>query len=207
MAEYLDLGRCPWCNTATPTLEKVVFFKEKTPNIHTCIFECSRCSQYIMGRFYMGRSDKHRTQNLIKFFPNDGFTLHDNIPERARDYLEQAQDTIHSPDASIMVSASALDIMLQTIGRPKSEGSLSARIKKAAVEHQITQGMADWAHQVRILANESRHPGKDEESPTLEDAKQSLEFLMALADLLFVLPARVTKGIEQTKPKVEQKTE
>jgi len=58
--------------------------------------------------------------------------------------------------------------------------------------------MKQWAHQVRLDANEPRHA--DEKKPaTLEDAKRSVAFTTALAEFLYVLPARVTRGIKDTR--------
>jgi hypothetical protein len=135
----------------------------------------------------------------LNYYPKNDFEIDESIPDKARNYLEQAQDSIQSPDACIMVCASALDVMLQSIGLENDEGSLFARIKKAADQHKITQGMAEWAHQVRMVANDSRHPDEDLPTATIEDAKQSLEFVRALAEILFVFPARVERGIEQAK--------
>ena len=40
------------------------------------------------------------------------------------------------------------------------EGTLYARIDQAAKEHLVTLEMASWAHQVRLDANDERHPGR-----------------------------------------------
>ena len=50
-----------------------------------------------------------------------------------------------------------------------------------------------------LEANDSRHPETEKTAPTQEDAEQSLEFVLALAEILFVLPARVTRGLAQTQ--------
>jgi hypothetical protein len=54
--------------------------------------------------------------------------------------------------------------------------------------------VGDWAHDVRLDANDQRHADLAAIPPTFEDAKRCLEFAKALADILFVLPARVTRG-------------
>ena len=55
--------------------------------------------------------------------------------------------------------------------------------------------MAKWAHQVRLDANEQRHADESIPLPTIGDA----QFVEALAEFLFVLPARVSRGIEESK--------
>jgi len=98
-----------------------------------------------------------------------------------------------------MVCASAIDAMLKERGL--SKGSLHARIDTAANEHIITTDMANWAHHVRLEANGQRHADGEDPLPTKEDAERSLEFALALAEFLFVLPARVTRGLEAAAPK------
>ena len=55
--------------------------------------------------------------------------------------------------------------------------------------------MAQWAHQIRLDANEQRHADKDIGLPTQDEAKLTFDFAMAFAEYLFVLPSRVTRGI------------
>ena len=75
-----------------------------------------------------------------------------------------------------------------------TEGSLNSRIRLAAERHLITSEMADWAHEVRIDANDQRHADDDAELPNEADAQKAVEFALALAQFLFVLPSRVESG-------------
>ena len=81
---------------------------------------------------------------------------------------------------------------------------MNAAINRAKDQGLITEDMALWAHHIRIEANGSRHRKIGTPLATQQDAEQSLEFAVALAELLFVLPARVTKGIEQSQSQTEQ---
>jgi hypothetical protein len=56
--------------------------------------------------------------------------------------------------------------------------------------------MARWAHNVRLDANDERHADENAPFPEIEDAQRCLDFAMALAEILFMLPARVTRGIQ-----------
>jgi hypothetical protein len=84
-----------------------------------------------------------------------------------------------------MLCASAVDAMLKEKGH--QEGTLNQRINKAVEDHLLTQEMGDWAHHVRLEANDPRHADKDADIPTQEQAEQSIEFTEALAEILFVL--------------------
>jgi hypothetical protein len=94
-----------------------------------------------------------------------------------------------------MLAASAVDAMLKAKGY--QDGSLYSRIKRAAEAHLITQDMALWAHHVRLEANNPRHADDEEPHATPEGAKQAVEFAAALANILFVLPSRVRRGLKE----------
>ena len=90
--------------------------------------------------------------------------------------------------------ASAVDAMLKEKGY--KEGSLYSRIDEAVADHLLTEDMGKWAHRIRLEANRPRH--SDDEAPhiTAEEASQLIDFADALAQFLFVLPARVEKGLQ-----------
>ena len=140
---------------------------------------------------------------ILEMYPEDQVLRHEAIPNRAQAYLEQASESVHTPAGSVILSASAVDAMLKAKGY--KDGSLHARINKAAEDHLITKEMADWAHSVRLDANDQRHSDEAVPLPVVEDAKRSIRFAWALAQFLFVLPATVKRGIEETKPKKESK--
>jgi hypothetical protein len=119
-------------------------------------------------------------------------SVHDSVPDRAKAYLEQAIASISAPSGAVMLAASAVDAMLKAKGL--KEGSLYKRIETAAKEHLITAEMAEWAHEIRLDANDQRHDDENGALPDEADARKSIEFVMALAQFLFVLPARVARG-------------
>jgi hypothetical protein len=119
-------------------------------------------------------------------------TIPEQVPERVRVYLRQAQETLGWPKGSLALCAAGVDSMLKQRGF--KDGSVKARIDQAAKEHVITADMVKWAHQVRLDAAELGHAAEG-------DAERCLNFALALAEVLYVLPARVTRGLEQAKGK------
>lgn len=91
-----------------------------------------------------------------------------------------------------MLAASSVDSMLKAKGY--ADGTLYARIEKAMKDHVITEDMAAWAHEVRLDANDQRHADEVAALPSMDDAQRVIDFTMALAELLFVLPSRITRG-------------
>ena len=114
------------------------------------------------------------------------------IPARAKAYLEQAVKSFQAPVGAVILAASSVDAMLKEKGL--KEGSLYNRIDAAADQHLITKEMAAWAHEVRLGANDQRHADDEAPLPTLDDAERAVEFVLALAQFLFVLPSRVERG-------------
>ncbi len=78
--------------------------------------------------------------------------------------------------------------------RNYKEGSLYCRIDKAAADHLITEEMAQWAHEIRLDANDQRHVDENAPLPNADDAKRTIDFAKALADFMFVLPDQVSRG-------------
>jgi hypothetical protein len=135
-------------------------------------------------------------------FPYPKFA-HTDIPEPARSFLQQAYETIHAPDAAAVMAGSAVDAMLKAHGYEK--GSLYERIDQALQKNLLTQGMADWAHEVRLGSNRPRHADKDKPNVSAAEATQSVEFAEALGNFLFVLTARIKKGIAAAQESVPKK--
>src|SRR5438067_5900698 len=114
------------------------------------------------------------------------------LPQRARDFLNQALSSVHAPAGAVMLTASAIDAMLKDKGH--KTGSLRARIDAAAAQHLITPEMAAWAHEIRLDANDQRHADENTDLPAQADAEKVIAFATALAQFLYVLPARVERG-------------
>jgi len=119
------------------------------------------------------------------------------IPERAREYLNQAVNSLSSPAGAVMLAASAVDAMLKA--KNLRDGSLYARIDRAAAEHLITSDMAKWAHAVRLDANDQRHADDSSPLPIAADAKRAVDFALALGQFMVILPAKVQVGIQATQ--------
>jgi hypothetical protein len=125
-------------------------------------------------------------------YPRSEALDHSAIPSRALEYLNQAIESIHSPAASVVVAASAVDAMLKAKGY--NDGNLYTRINQAVTDHLITKEMGEWAHEVRLDANDQHHADDSAPLPTGPDAQRVIDFAKALSQFLFVLPAMVDKG-------------
>ncbi|MBB6225294.1 DUF4145 domain-containing protein [Rhizobium leguminosarum] len=152
------------------------------------MFLCSVCGGATTVR---ALAQKPQPQ-ILALYPAEK-SAHEDLPDIARKFLQQAYETLHAPDASTVMAASAVDAMLKAKGY--SGGSLYQRIDQALANNVLTQGMADWAHAVRLEANGVRHADAARPHATPEEAAQTVEFAEALGNFLFVLTARIDRGI------------
>jgi hypothetical protein len=192
----LLLERCPHCRVHLPTLTREVnpFPTEGLDGGHPrtwAVYGCRACGGVVVA----WASTKEKEVGPVEGTLPEQDELSAEIPTTARRYLHQARESLHAPDGAVMLASSAVDAMLKAKGY--REGWLNVRIKQAAEDHLITADMALWAHHVRLEANNPRHADADEPHATLEAAKQALEFADALANILFVLPSRVTRGLKE----------
>jgi len=192
LSENLVISRCPHCAVSNPNLHRRHYLDTHdhagTNQRKWAIYVCSRC-----GGVVSAWATNHNGA-VQGYFPKSK-SIKEDIPERPRTYLQQALESLHAPAGAVMLAASAVDSMLKL--KNYTDGSLYKRIENAVNDNLITQEMASWAHEVRLDANDQRHADEAADLPTPEDAEKVIDFSSALAELLFVLPNRVERGINQ----------
>ncbi len=191
LTENLRLERCPHCGTASPNLHRKHHLQTQDHAGQNqriwAIYVCGTCGSVVSA------CASNHGQPVQDFHPKfESIDL--EIPDRPRSYLKQASESMHAPAGAVMLAASAVDSMLKTKGY--TQGTLYTRIDKAAEDHVITSDMAAWAHAVRLDANDQRHADEASELPAIQDAQRVLSFAGTLAQILFVLPSRVSRGLE-----------
>ena len=190
LGNLLVIERCPHCNIDKPNMGLIggpfqsTNYEGKGVR-YWKVYRCVRCGGAVLA------SSREDGGVVGEQYPTST-GVDENIPEPARDYLRQALDSLHSPAGCVMLCASAVDAMMKSKGYTK--GRLYSRIDEAKDAHIITEEMALWAHEIRLDANEPRHADEDEPLPNEEDARRCVEFTLALAQFMFVLPARVERG-------------
>ncbi len=198
--QLTEIRRCPHCSISSPLLSRVWATEgnQGTPRTDGndrkawAAYSCRTCGGVVTAVGY---------SSLIgyeaKFIYPEPKQAHEDIPAIARTFLQQAFETIHAPDAAAVMAGSAIDAMLKEKGY--IDGSLYARIDKALADNLLTKGMADWAHEVRLGSNRPRHADAERPHVTADEARQSVEFAEALGNFLFVLTAKINRGIAAAK--------
>lgn len=197
LSTSLPLERCPHCAIVQPQLARVTERENNRRGIHRRwgVYECLACGGLVIAATH-ARDPMHV---IVECYPGAPDELSDSIPARPREYLRQARDLIGQPTGSVTLSASAVDAMLKEKGL--KEGRLYERIHDAVAQHLISEDMAQWAHQVSLDPNDSRYADERASMPTIGHAQRCLKFALTLADILFVLPGRVTQGIAESEPR------
>ena len=202
--DLTGLDRCPRCQIAKPQLSPIwlsAHLEEPGDNLRArqwAAVRCSSCGNLLLAqcRLVARPNPGHgfvKDLNVERIFP-EPIAVDEALPPSARSYLRQALETLHAPDAAAVMAASSIDAMLKDQGL--KEGSLYSRIDEAVSEHLLTEGMGKWAHAVRLEANNVRHADEEHPHVTPEQAQQVVEFAKALGDFLYVLTAKIKKGVK-----------
>jgi hypothetical protein len=200
---HLEVAACPHCGISRPNLARtgdtpVTWDHTKHHAYRWAIYACSSCGQAtLVGVEGHASGSSYRGDLEIKGTYPPPRSVAGSVPDRARSYLLQALGSLSAPDGAVMLAASAVDAMLKA--KNLTDGSLYSRIKTAADTHLITADMEGWAHEVRLDANDTRHADHLRPHHTTESAQRVVDFALALAEFLFVLPARVTRGRDAAK--------
>jgi hypothetical protein len=194
LSSQLNLPRCLHCAIALPQIielggsYKTADYRGENERYWRA-YVCRSCGGVILAGNVAGEN-----QPVTELYPSSK-QIDESIPYPASTYLQQALESIHAPAGAVMLAGSAIDAMLKS--KDYKEGSLFTRIDQAAQAHLITQEMAAWAHDIRLDANDQRHADLTPPLPDEAQAKKCVKFALALAEFLFVLPAKVQRGRTQ----------
>ena len=190
--QLLGITNCPHCGVAHPFLTRVwaseqhVIRATSGASSRWAAFACTSCGSIVTAK---GNPNETVSNPLVQDIFPPIWEAHPSLPERVASYLSQARATLANPDASVVMSASTIDAMLKH--HKLTDGSLYKRIEEAVQAGVLTSTMAEWAHRVRLDANNPRHADDATPNLSVEDAHRAFEFADALSTYLFVLPSKM----------------
>lgn len=196
--QLLGVDNCPHCNVSKPLLRRVFSLVENQiaprgdggPPSGWSVYRCTSCGYLVTAK---GKdSDTSAAPFVEEIFP-PLWSVNEAVPERVAHYLVQAQRTLNSPDASVIMSASSIDAMLKDHGLP--EGDLHKRIDLAVKNAILTRHIADWGKRVRLDTVNRRYAAVEAAPMEYADAKRAFDFANAMTEYLYVLPARIPADI------------
>lgn len=189
--ELLGIDRCPQCGIARPRLTHLA--DQYDGRRWWVVYVCQSCHRPVLAAGHTTSKTERGWANIpVDFTIPGSIGVVDELPDSAKRYLQQAIDSLSTPDGSVMLAGAAVDAMLKKKGLV--DHSVYERIEKAVEEGILTKEMSEWAHAVRLGSNKPRHADLDEPHMTREDAERLVEFARMLGHILFTLPAQVAAG-------------
>jgi hypothetical protein len=109
------LKRCPHCGIASPNFiaawasQGPTYRSDGGMRLNWGSYCCTSCGAIVTC---CAEILPNGIMHFFGIFP-DAKIAHEDIPEPARTFLQQAYETLHAPDAAAMVAGSAVDAMLK----------------------------------------------------------------------------------------------
>jgi hypothetical protein len=192
---------CPFCR------EKGNFSLEhhaekKKPNsskrLNFDLYRCQNCAGFVQV-LWSAAGFSHGMQGLYDYrvqpFPLSGKPEPSpNWPEGMTRFWIQAHDSLGNEnwDAANLMARSALQFVVREKGA--KNGNLKSQIDDLGANGVLHPLMKEWAHEVRLLANESAHPTDPmPPSVTPQDVRDIISYLDFLMFYLYDLPEQISE--------------
>lgn len=126
-----------------------------------------------------------------------------HIPVNVERFLQQGFINFKAQhfDAAGAMARKALEAALVAHSPNLADGSLYQRINKLKENGVLTESLADWAHNVRLLGNDAVH---DLEPADPVDVNQALQLAEYLLIYLFTLPTEIKLAKESAQPPADK---
>jgi hypothetical protein len=183
--------------------------QKKKPNsgkkLNFDVYRCANCAGFVHV-FWSAAEFAHGMHGLYNFnvlpWPlNAKREPSENWPEGVNRFWIQAHDSLKNEnwDAANLMARSALQFVVREKG--SKEGNLKVQINDLASKEVLHPLMQEWAHEVRLLANESAHPEAPQPPPvTPQDARDIVNFLDYLLFYLYDLPKQIADYRKRKTP-------
>jgi hypothetical protein len=200
----LSLG-CPHCGTDPVGFSPIAAVQVKPGMAHTLLFlQCGACGHGVVAVTNMGLGAANAwiggtatsPGNLLKFFPErKELKCPADVPKAVSDAYLSGLENLgrkNGTNAAAMMFRRSIEIATKVIPEALKSGTLQKRIE-ALPPDIATPAMKEWAHHVRLDANEATH---EVEEFTEEDAKKLQTFTEMFLTYAFTLPAMLKRAKE-----------
>ncbi len=189
---------CAFCG-AVGNFGTVQHLERKKPgNGHKVLnydtLQCGNCGNYMFAfwsaaMFGHGSGAIHDYKVLPWHRSTRGYPKH--WPDDVGNYWVEACRSIEGTNwtAAALMARSAIQLVARS---HKATGkNLKEEIDDLAAEGLILPSMKEFAHEVRVLANEGTHPQPGTKGTSEKDAKDVVEFLSFLMTVMYNLPEQI----------------
>jgi len=155
--------------------------------------KCGHCGNYMFAFWSAAESGGGAGIHDYKVLPwyrsTSGHPKH--WPDDVGNYWVEARRSIEGGNwtAAALMARSAVQLVARS---HKATGkNLKEEIDDLAAKGLILPSMKDFAHEVRVLANEGTHPQPGTKGTSEKDAKDVVEFLSFLMTVMYNLPEQI----------------
>lgn len=181
---------CPNCRRYSSLIERTGFDKEfksdgRVFTVRYSVSECNSCNQH----FLVIRADG----KIIKIYPDTlPRAVNELIPQDIKTDFEEALlcYSVGAYRGAAALARRTVQLICLDKGASKNK-NLHQQIDELFSSGVITKDIKEWAHEVRFLGNDAAHPNKNIVSQ--DDAKDILDLLESLCDVLYVAPAKAAE--------------
>lgn len=199
----MHLITCPFC------MEKGNFsiaFTEakKNPNsskrLNFTTLKCGNCAGFVMVLWAHGEFDTSHHAFKVLPWPLQVDKWPKDWPDDVGRYWLQARSNLIAEnwDAAALMARSALQVSLRA---QNAQGrTLKDEIDDLSAKGTLPQIMREWAHEVRVLGNDSAHPKPGQAPTESKDAKDIVEFLEFFLKYSYSLPELIKQYRNRKTP-------
>lgn len=183
---------CPNCERYTSLSELIHYDKNF---IRFEVSECNNCTQHFL--VIRNRNE----DKIIAMYPESlPGHVDEKIPDPIKADFKEALvcEAAGSYRGAAALARRTLQVICLDKGTPANK-KLHKQIDWLFENSIITSDIKNWAHEVRFVGNDAAHPNTTEVAK--DDARDILELLESMCDVLYVAPARaaVRKAKRTTK--------
>lgn len=128
--------------------------------------------------------------NILDIYPKEFPDIPSDLPAEIQDmYSNDLTEILNSPKHVVIECRSIIETACKD-RLQKTSGNLKKMIDELVTQSILPEIVAEWAHTIRMIANENVHGG-EKSSP--DEANELLEFTTILLELLYSYPARIKR--------------
>jgi hypothetical protein len=162
--------------------------------LHYDTLKCGHCGNYMFA-FWSASSSGHGASSVHDYhvlpWHQSTSSYPKHWPQDVGNYWLEARRSIEGKNwtAAALMARSAVQLVARSheaIGK-----NLKEEIDNLAAKGLILPSMRDFAHEVRVLANEGAHPQPGTAGTNEKDAKDVVKFLSFLMTVMYNLPKQI----------------
>jgi len=189
--------KCPDCESkvAATVIGKKEYSASEYDHTPTCIFflECSICHRTMIAHSYLEQVDHDDWDyvSLTRLWPVEKKTLDWNIPKIVRTSIEEAMKCFEAKaySACAVMCGRSLEALCKEHGAKNWQ--LAKGIKELKEKGVIDGRLFEWSEALRDRRNIGAHV--TEEDISQEDARDVLDFTVAICEYVYVLTDKYDK--------------